>query len=51
MGHVLAGVELDVAFTTLYRRLPALRLALPVAEVPFKNDENLLGAHELLVTW
>ncbi|WP_434381471.1 cytochrome P450 [Melittangium boletus] len=51
MGRALALIELDVAFESLWRRLPALRLAVPLEEIPFKHDENLLGAHEVPVTW
>lgn len=51
MGRALALIELEVAFDTLFRRVPTLRLAVPVEEIPFKQDENLLGAHEVPVTW
>ncbi|MET0405118.1 MAG: cytochrome P450 [Cystobacter sp.] len=51
MGRALALIELEAAFHTLLRRLPTLRLAVPVEEIPFKQDENLLGAHEVRVTW
>ncbi|RNG22204.1 cytochrome P450 [Streptomyces botrytidirepellens] len=50
-GHTLAGIELDIAYTTLFRRLPDLRLAVDITEVPFKFDENLVGAHALPMTW
>lgn len=50
-GHALADIELDVAYTTLFRRLPDLRLAVDFAKVPFKFDENLIGVHALPVTW
>jgi cytochrome P450 len=51
MGKTLAHVELQVAFGTLFRRIPALRLAVPAGELPFKENENILGLHELPVTW
>jgi len=51
MGRALALIELEVVFGTLFRRIPTLRLAVPVEEIPFKQDENLLGAHEVPVTW
>jgi hypothetical protein len=40
-----------VAFGTLFRRVPELRLAVPVDELPFKDSENLVGLHILPVTW
>jgi cytochrome P450 len=51
LGHALAHVELQVAFGTLFRRIPELRLAVPVDELPFKDSENLVGLHILPVTW
>ncbi|WNG18712.1 cytochrome P450 [Cystobacter fuscus] len=51
MGRALALIELEVVFGTLFRRVPTLRLAVPLEDIPFKQDENLLGAHELPVTW
>ncbi|GLF95302.1 cytochrome P450 [Streptomyces yaizuensis] len=51
VGHALAHLELDVTFTTLFRRIPGLRLATGLAEVPFIPDENLLGVAELPATW
>jgi hypothetical protein len=39
-----------VAFSTLARRLPGLRLAGPVDELRFK-DADIYGMKELPVTW
>ncbi|NMO16213.1 cytochrome P450 [Pyxidicoccus fallax] len=50
-GRALALIQLEVVFRTLFRRIPTLRLAVPVEDIPFKQDENILGAHELPVTW
>jgi len=50
-GRTLAIVELEVTFHTLFRRIPNLRLAAPLEQIRFKKDENLIGAHELPVTW
>ncbi|RKH55640.1 cytochrome P450 [Corallococcus llansteffanensis] len=50
-GRMLALIELEVVFLTLFRRIPTLRLAVPLDQVAFKQNENLLGAHELPVTW
>jgi cytochrome P450 len=51
LGQPLARVELQVVYGTLYRRIPNLRLAVDVDQVPFKNDALVYGAYELPVTW
>jgi hypothetical protein len=38
-------------FDTLFRRIPSLRLASPVDELPFKDDASIYGLHRLQVTW
>ncbi|MCY0997385.1 cytochrome P450 [Myxococcus sp. MISCRS1] len=50
-GRALALIEFEVVFKTLFQRIPTLRLAVPLEEVRFKKDENLLGVHELPLTW
>jgi cytochrome P450 len=44
-------MELEIVFDTLFRRVPGLRLAAPVEDVPFKTDAGVYGAYELPVTW
>jgi cytochrome P450 len=51
MGQLLARVQLQTAWSTLFRRLPTLRLAVPLEEVPFRFDMFVYGTHELPVTW
>lgn len=51
LGQNLARLELQIVFDTLFRRVPTLRLAVPVDEVPFKTDATIYGAYELPVTW
>jgi cytochrome P450 len=51
LGQPLARVELQVAYGTLCRRIPAIRLATKLAEVPFKCDGTVYGVHQLLVSW
>ncbi|PWI46115.1 cytochrome P450 [Streptomyces sp. ICBB 8177] len=51
LGQPLARVELQVAYGTLYRRLPGLRLATDVERIPFKHDGLVYGVYELPVTW
>ena len=50
IGANLARVEMQVAFATLARRLPELRLAVPRDELKFK-DADIYGMKELPVTW
>ncbi|WP_326559265.1 cytochrome P450 [Micromonospora sp. NBC_01796] len=51
LGQPLARMELQVVYSTLYRRIPALRLAVELDEVPFKHDGSVYGVYELPVTW
>lgn len=51
LGQPLARVELQVVYSTLYRRIPTLALAVPVEELPFKHDMAIYGVHALPVTW
>jgi cytochrome P450 len=51
LGQPLARVELQVAYGTLYRRIPGLRLAVPLEQIRFKHDSNVYGVYELPVTW
>ncbi|HEY4021139.1 MAG TPA: cytochrome P450, partial [Pseudonocardiaceae bacterium] len=51
LGQNLARLELQVTFDTLFRRIPDLRLAVPVDDVEFKTDANIYGVYELPVTW
>jgi cytochrome P450 len=51
LGQPLVRVEVQVALATLFRRLPTLRLAIPMEEVKFDYDALVYGVHELPVTW
>jgi cytochrome P450 len=51
LGQNLARVELQIVFDTLLARVPGLRLAADVSEIPFKDDAFVYGARELPVTW
>ena len=51
VGQPLARVELQVVYSTLYRRVPTLRLATELSTVPFKHDALVYGVYELPVTW
>ncbi|WP_433519205.1 cytochrome P450 [Nonomuraea sp. CA-143628] len=51
LGQPLARMELQVVYGTLYRRVPTLKLATDLDQVPFKFDGLVYGVHELPVTW
>jgi cytochrome P450 len=51
IGQNLARVEMQVAFATLARRLPGLRLAVPSDELKFKDQASIYGMKELPVSW
>src|SRR5690349_20073116 len=51
VGQQLARAELQIVFHTLLRRIPTLKLAIPIDEVPFKHDRLAYGVYELPVTW
>jgi cytochrome P450 len=50
IGANLARVEMQVAFATLARRLPGLKLAVPLDAMRFK-EADIYGMKELPVTW
>jgi cytochrome P450 len=50
IGANLARVEMQVAFATLARRLPGLKLAVSTEALKFK-DADIYGMKELPVTW
>ncbi|WP_328660751.1 cytochrome P450 [Streptomyces sp. NBC_00334] len=51
LGQNLARAELEIALHTLFDRLPALRLAAPADEIPFKPGDTIQGILELPVAW
>ncbi|BBY94062.1 cytochrome P450 [Mycobacterium gallinarum] len=51
IGANLARVEMQIAFATLARRVPGLRLAVDVEELRFKGESGIYGMKELPVTW
>ncbi|WP_327085943.1 cytochrome P450 [Nonomuraea sp. NBC_01738] len=51
LGQELARMEMRIAFGKLARRLPELRLTIPVEQVRMCSDMQIYGAHELPVTW
>jgi cytochrome P450 len=51
LGQNLARQELEIVFETLFRRIPELKLATPIEDIPFKEDSGVYGIHELPVAW
>jgi cytochrome P450 monooxygenase len=51
LGQNLARVELEIAYRTLFERIPTLEIAAPIEELPFKYDGVIFGLHELPVRW
>ncbi|QDQ93021.1 cytochrome P450 [Rhodococcus sp. WB9] len=51
LGAPLARVELQAVFSLLLERIPAMRLAVPAADIELKNDARIFGIHKLPVTW
>ncbi|HVV17992.1 MAG TPA: cytochrome P450 [Pseudonocardiaceae bacterium] len=51
LGQPLARMELQVVYSTLYRRVPTLALATELDRIPFKHDGSVYGVYELPVTW
>jgi cytochrome P450 len=51
VGQQLARAELRIVYPTLFRRIPTLRLAVPIEEIAFKHDRLAYGLYELPVSW
>ncbi|WP_329280540.1 cytochrome P450 [Streptomyces sp. NBC_01451] len=51
LGQPLARVELQIALPALLRRLPNLRLAVPLDQIAFRNNTITYGPHVLPVAW
>jgi cytochrome P450 len=51
LGQNLARMELQVVYSTLYKRIPTLRLATNLDQLSFKEREVNYGVYELPVTW
>ncbi|MCC3653765.1 MULTISPECIES: cytochrome P450 [Streptomyces] len=51
IGAEIARVELDVVLSTLFRRIPELRLAKPWQELSYKDGNVMYGVYEMPVTW
>ncbi|MCX4094146.1 cytochrome P450 [Nocardia sp. alder85J] len=51
LGQPLARAELRTVYGTLYRRIPTLRLAIPLEELEFERETVVYGVRTLPVEW
>lgn len=51
LGQNLARAELEIAFETLTRRVPTLKLAVPEGEIVFTGGGFVYGVADMPVTW
>ncbi|MEU1800337.1 cytochrome P450 [Streptomyces sp. NPDC019937] len=51
LGQPLARAELQIVLPEVFRRLPRLKIAVPMEEVAFKQATAVYGVRELPVTW
>lgn len=51
LGQNLVRTEMELAYRTLFERVPGLRLGVPAEELPIKYDGVLFGLHALPVRW
>ncbi|WP_406097365.1 cytochrome P450 [Kitasatospora purpeofusca] len=51
IGAELSRAEMGIAYETLFRRIPDLKLVLPLDQLPFSTELTLYSLDELLVTW
>jgi cytochrome P450 len=51
IGSPLARAELQMAFDTLFKRVPTLRLAVAPDDIKYKFDSLFFGVHSLPVSW
>jgi cytochrome P450 len=51
IGHDLAKLEMEIAIETIFRKLPGLRLAVPIKEIQVETEFSLHGIRALPVTW
>jgi cytochrome P450 len=51
LGQNLARAELGIVYETLFRRIPRLRAAASIEDLPAKDDASIYGLYSLPVTW
>jgi cytochrome P450 len=51
VGQQLARAEMVIVLRTLFRRIPTLKPAVGIDEIPFKHDRLAYGVYALPVSW
>jgi cytochrome P450 len=51
LGQPLARLELQIGLSSLFRRIPTLKLAVPFEQLPFDYESIVWGLLSLPVTW
>jgi cytochrome P450 len=51
LGQNLARMELEIVFTTLFARIPDLRLDAPLDDLPYRSDGMIYGVTRVPVAW
>lgn len=51
LGQHLTRLVLEVVYPAIFRRIPEIRLAVPLDEVPFVYTSAPVNAEKLMVTW
>ncbi|RNL62905.1 cytochrome P450 [Nocardioides marmoriginsengisoli] len=51
LGQPLARVELQVVWSTLFKRVPTLALSGDFRDLPYKHDALIYGLYDMPVTW
>jgi cytochrome P450 len=51
IGAPLARLEMRIAYPALFRRFPALRMAVPFEEIQWRGNTNIYGLEALPLTW
>jgi cytochrome P450 len=51
LGQMLVRAELRAVFSTLYRRVPTLAVAVPLDQLAFNHDGLAYGVKKMPVTW
>ncbi|GAA4545573.1 cytochrome P450 [Amycolatopsis samaneae] len=51
VGQNLARMEIEIALSTLFTRLPGIRLAVPAEELSLRHPWQVQGVNELPITW
>jgi pentalenic acid synthase len=51
LGQNLARLQLEIAYRTLFQRIPGLRLGIPVSEIRMRTTGTMQGVERLPVEW